>query len=188
MDIHHNYGYPYQRRLHVTDDSQTTSQSAPAGWYPDANRPGGQRWWDGHQWTAHFWFDESRLQPPTLAPRPNTAAEGNEQAAKPSPGLPRIYWSNLFRIRVWWFTIATSVVVGVALTALGMPPALTTPVFLVTLALVGYFWLTQQMACRSCGSVLRVTRLTGAQEVCQRCGAPTDKALRAAESHSGPTS
>ncbi len=23
----------------------------PAGWYPDANAPGGQRYWDGQQWT-----------------------------------------------------------------------------------------------------------------------------------------
>lgn len=25
----------------------------PAGWYPDPSRPGGQRYWDGQQWTAH---------------------------------------------------------------------------------------------------------------------------------------
>jgi len=25
----------------------------PAGWYPDPARPGGQRYWDGQQWTEH---------------------------------------------------------------------------------------------------------------------------------------
>jgi hypothetical protein len=25
----------------------------PAGWYPDPGRPGGQRYWDGGQWTEH---------------------------------------------------------------------------------------------------------------------------------------
>lgn len=172
----------------MTDDIQTSDHSAPAGWYPDAHRPGGQRWWDGHQWTAHFWFDGPSLQPSTFASPATTQADSIGQGTKPSPDLPRIYWSNLFRFRVWWFTLATSVIIGVALTAAGLPPALTTPVFLVTLVAVGYFWLTQQMACRSCGSALRVTRLTGAQEVCQKCGAPTDKALRVAESPSGPTS
>ena len=29
----------------------TINSATPAGWYPVQ---GGQRWWDGHEWTEHF--------------------------------------------------------------------------------------------------------------------------------------
>lgn len=36
--------------------------STPAGWYPDAERPGGERYWNGTEWT------EDRRLPPTSGP------------------------------------------------------------------------------------------------------------------------
>lgn len=40
----------------------TTSLPA-AGWYPDVEVPGGQRWWDGTQWTGHRHPPVSAAQP-----------------------------------------------------------------------------------------------------------------------------
>lgn len=35
---------------------------APAGWYPSASDPAQQRYWNGQQWTEHFWpGEESRI-------------------------------------------------------------------------------------------------------------------------------
>ena len=48
------------------------TQSTPPGWYPDGQ--GGQRWWDGNQWTEHTLPQESSDRP--AAP---------EQPAQPGP-------------------------------------------------------------------------------------------------------
>lgn len=131
----------------------------PQGWYEDPVRHVGQRYWDGHQWTEHV-------------------AVSGQQYTSPLPvaikAKKKIYWSNLFRFRVWWFSLTSGIVISVVLLAIGLPPALTTAVFLLSVVGVGYFWMTQQMACNYCGTALRVTRLTGGQKVCQKCGNPTD--------------
>lgn len=121
------------------------------GWYID---PEGYRYWDGHQWGQ-------KIVLPNNAP-----------VAKVTK---RIYWSNLFRIRVWWFSLTSGLVAAVILGVIGLPPALVGPLFLLTVGGVGWFWLHQQMSCHSCGTVLRVTRLSGGQEVCHKCGKVTDK-------------
>src|SRR4051812_22143893 len=41
--------------------------SAPAGWYPDTQTPGQQRYWDGSQWTEHTAPGAGQAQPGVTA-------------------------------------------------------------------------------------------------------------------------
>jgi Protein of unknown function (DUF2510) len=60
------------------------SNSAPAGWYPDQQVPGQQRYWDGVQWTSHTAPDGQ----PT--PQPTEATAGTGAAAPIEKGLRRL--------------------------------------------------------------------------------------------------
>lgn len=42
-----------RRGAPVTNPSNYSSQSQPAGWFPDPWGGPGTRWWDGQQWTEH---------------------------------------------------------------------------------------------------------------------------------------
>ncbi|HWM75690.1 MAG TPA: DUF2510 domain-containing protein [Nocardioides sp.] len=55
------------------------SQSTPPGWYPDGQ--GGQRWWDGNQWTEHTLPQDSSDRPAS-----------SEQPTQPGP-------SNVTQVR-----------------------------------------------------------------------------------------
>ncbi|HXQ76460.1 MAG TPA: DUF2510 domain-containing protein [Acidimicrobiales bacterium] len=41
---------------------------APAGWYPDPDGSGGQRYFDGGAWTGHRWPPPGPWSPPNWAP------------------------------------------------------------------------------------------------------------------------
>lgn len=139
-----------------------TRQMPPAGWYQEPNHGVGLRYWDGASWTEHVSVSGQQYTSPLAVAKVEK----------------KIYWSNLLRFRTWWFSIATGFVVLFLLSLLGVAGALWAPVFLLTVVGTGMFWMHQQMACRHCGTVLRVTRLTGGQEVCHKCNHPTDKSLR----------
>ena len=47
------------------------------GWYPDPEAPGGQRWWDGSQWTEH----RQAAPPPSASPGASSDARNWAMAA-----------------------------------------------------------------------------------------------------------
>lgn len=62
----------------------TDAYTAPAGWYPQPDGSGGQRWWDGARWTEHT----SPLAAPAVAPV-SAAAPAPAPAPTPAPPLPQ---------------------------------------------------------------------------------------------------
>jgi hypothetical protein len=55
-----------------------TTPSTPAGWYPDPDGSGAQRYWDGFAWTEH-------RSPAAAAPAPAEPAPGAHRAPDPDP-------------------------------------------------------------------------------------------------------
>lgn len=79
----------------MSDPNQPTT---PPGWYPDGQ--GGQRWWDGSQWTEHTQPPEGGAPAAPASPAapqpsdqatvvaPNRAADFNQGGAQPGYGQP----------------------------------------------------------------------------------------------------
>lgn len=147
-----------------------------AGWYPTEH---GMRWWNGQTWdmqtpTAHL--DAQHITAHHLTPA---------QMPTQPRARRRIYPTNILRFRTLWF-LAVGPIVGGALLSMLIPGLPITLTWFVLFA--GLLWssMSSQMACHHCGTALRVTRLSGHQDVCHKCGALTDKgeaqeAARAAE-------
>ncbi|MCH9766581.1 MAG: DUF4352 domain-containing protein [Actinomycetia bacterium] len=58
-----------------------TTPQMPAGWYPDPDGSGGQRYWSGHAWTEH------QAQAPQAVPAPPPGASG-PHTDPPPPSVP----------------------------------------------------------------------------------------------------
>jgi Domain of unknown function (DUF4352)/Protein of unknown function (DUF2510) len=61
-----------------------TTPNTPAGWYSDPDGSGGQRFWDGTQWTEH----RSPAPDPTPQPPSPPPASGGKHAASPTEPDP----------------------------------------------------------------------------------------------------
>jgi len=90
-----------------------------------------------------------------------------------------VYPSNVLRFRFWAFTLLGGFVLAFIPTLVFKINFLWS--FAGAAAVLAFYWLTVQMACRSCGRILATTRLNGQLEVCSHCQQPTDKALAAQE-------
>lgn len=56
-----------------------TTPQPPAGWYSDPDGSGGQRYWDGHAWTAH----QARTPQPSPPPPPPSAPTDSASTSEP---------------------------------------------------------------------------------------------------------
>lgn len=63
----------------MTIDATQGQPTAPAGWHPDPQTPGQQRYWDGHAWTEHT--SPGVAGGPTVQPSPTYAAGAAPAAA-----------------------------------------------------------------------------------------------------------
>lgn len=78
----------------MTEGSGRVSNT-PAGWYPDPENPGQQRYWDGTAWTQNF-------APTAGAP---SQPVSSVQAAAPVPSAPQVGKKPLYK-QTWFIVLA----------------------------------------------------------------------------------
>ncbi len=99
------------------------------GWYPDVQRPGQKRWWDGARWTEHRRSADASDDPPPPDPRdavPPSDATVDGWRASQMPGgapMPRVTTSGLAIASVvfgllWIFGIGSAI--GIVLGAMAL--------------------------------------------------------------------
>lgn len=115
--------------------TQTPPESPAPGWYPDPNGSGGQRWWDGANWSDHVapgagqagWGAATHPQPGSVAggyqystPAPGVAYGGYAPQASPltPSGMRRVeaLFSDVGRIlrRAWLPIVGASLTIWLA--------------------------------------------------------------------------
>ncbi|WP_422665060.1 DUF2510 domain-containing protein [Agrococcus beijingensis] len=173
----------------------TAPPNPPPGWYPYPDEAASVRWWDGAAWSnswrpapiAHHLSEP--VQPPTpgilYTPgsregglRPRDRSSSDRIAGALAAAGPQWYWTNLVRIRFWWF-LATGPLF-LAIVAGFISPVLIYVVWPIAALLMAFVFLRTQMSCRQCGSLLAANKLGGNPNACPKCQTPTDAALAGA--------
>ena len=87
-------------------------EQAPAGWYDDPEKPGLQRYWDGHAWAP-------ATPPPPPPPAPEAAAAAPTMATPAPPAAPLRTTNGLAVaslvlgiLWIWWLGSILAVIFG----------------------------------------------------------------------------
>lgn len=91
------------------DDDGTQASAIPAGWYPDVNSPGSERYWDGSGWTAQTRAVVSDADVTTPEPEPeDDVIDVDPFAATPATAGASAP-ADLPRTAPWlWTSVATT--------------------------------------------------------------------------------
>lgn len=101
-----------------------TDQRAPiAGWYPDPENPGAERWWNGSSWSDHRRTPDSAAvaAPAGQQSTPAVPPPIVEAQQPPADGLAIAgFVVSLAGIVIGWFTLALPGIVGAILSGVAL--------------------------------------------------------------------